>query len=116
MKQKLNKTDFFRRLDVLTEFSRKQNKSTFIDKCSDSTIHCLCELCFNVLRVEREIPLNKRTLKKLVPLKQVLRTLSDPRKSVSNKRRILNYFGPKLYPLITKSFLPALKRMKKKQQ
>lgn len=110
------KKDFFHRVDVLTDFARKQNKFKFIDTCPDSTIHCLCELCFNVLRLEREIPLNKRTLKKLLPLKKVLRTLSDSRKSVSNKRRILNHFGPKLYPLITKSLVPALKRMKQKQQ
>lgn len=102
---------FFDRLDILEKFSDEKKKRKYLSQCDDLTIHCLSELCFNLLRKEKEIPLNKRTIKKLLPLRDILHRLSKSTGSIKNKRKHLTEIANVLCPIMKKSIIPALNKI-----
>ena len=106
----MNQQDFARRIDLLDKFVGEKNKRKFLESCDDLCIHTLCELCFNILRPERELPLNTRTLRKLKPLRPILHKLANPRLSIKSKRYYLSNQLSDYYPTIKKTVIPTLKK------
>lgn len=108
----MNQKDFKKRIKLLSKIDcRKSKTKKFMLECNDLTIHGICELCYNILRKEREIPLNKQTIKKLEPLRQILHKLSNPKGSIKKKREILSEISEDFFPKIKKSILPALSKL-----
>ena len=100
-----------KRLKQLENFCACKNKCLYICICSDDDIHCLCELVFNVL--EANIFLKKKVLYILKELRSELHCLADSCVNISSKRRVLNYIGKILFPIIRKYILPSLKKQLK---
>ena len=113
----MDQAGLLRRIKLLSSFkpSKVKGKYTSLD-CDDTLIHGLCELCMNILRGEKEIPLNKKILKKLLPFRSQLHKLSKSGGSVNNKRKTILEVCPYFVPILRKSILPALKKLYKKNQ
>ena len=105
----MDQKDFGRRITLLSKFVKEKNKKKYLHSCDDINIHAICELCFNILRPEREIPLNTRTLKKFKPIRNILHRLANPRGSLRNKRYYLSEISD-YFPTFKKTVIPALKR------
>ena len=103
--------NFVRRIKLLEDFcfnpTRKDEQTQ-----TDITVHGICELCFNILRKEREIPLNKRTLKKLYPIRKQLHQLANNNIGIKKKRHILKHVlaFTNFIKILKKSIIPALKK------
>lgn len=84
----------------------------FLNKCPDECIHTICEACYNILN--QSVKLNKdqkhRVKKKLKPIRDDVRKLSDPKLSVKTKRKILRkpQVGNGIFTLLATTVLPAL--------
>ena len=103
------KKDLKHRLKELNKFTKCKVKTQFICQCSDEAVHCLCELCFNL--INRNIVLkNKTVAKKLLPLRLILHYLADENQSVKEKRKLLNSESKILFPILQKKVIPALRK------
>ena len=84
----------------------------FLKKCPDKCIHTICEACYNILN--ETIKLRKdqkhRVKKKLKPIRDDVRELSNPKLSVKTKRKILSkpQVGEGIFTLLATTVLPAL--------
>ena len=110
----MNQKDFKRRIKLLSDFCNKKYKNIDMNECNNLTIHGICELCFNILRKEKEIPLNKRTLKRLKPLRGDLHYLADNRKkSIKRKKEIIKDLinHTDFFRVVKKSIIPALNKL-----
>lgn len=106
----MQKKHFLRRLAFFEKVVKSRNPAKYFK--DDSGVHCLCELCLNLLRTQQEIPLNKKSLEVLEPWKKILLTLSDNKKSIKKKRQILDTVWDDFKPVLRKTILPALKKLK----
>lgn len=91
-------------LAALGRVNKKQAK-TLIKDSSPDLIHCICEICHNLL--QDNIPLSECDLKKVKKHKKIIRALATRGESVKKKKKIiLNQKGGILpfLPLL----LPAL--------
>ena len=111
----MNQTDIDQRLYILSRFAKEKNKEKYLQNCDETSIHTICELCFNIIRPEREMALNKRTVKKLLPIREFLHELARPRGSMKYKRLILSQISNQ-YPVISETIIPALKKKYRKKQ
>ena len=108
------KKDLKHRLKELNKFTKCKVKAQFICQCSDESVHCLCELCFNL--INGNITINKAVAKKLFPLRLQLHFLADENESVKEKRKLLNSESQVLFPILQKIVIPALKKQVKKRK
>lgn len=108
------KKDLKHRLKELNKFTKCKVKTQFICQCSDESVHCLCELCFNL--INGNININKTVAKKLLPLRLQLHYLADENESVKAKRKLLNSESQILFPILQKIVIPALKKQVKKRK
>ena len=106
----MQKKNFLRRVAFFEKVTKSRDPSKYFK--DDTGIHCLCELCLNLLRIEQEIPLNKRDIEKLRPWVQIFQTLANNNKSVRRKRQILDAVWDDFKPLLKKTILPKLKKLK----
>ena len=106
----MNQIDINRRLSVLSNFAKSKNKKEFVQICDEKALHTICELCYNIIYGKGEMTLNKRTIKKLLPIRSFLHTLANPRGSFKKKRLILSQISDH-YPIFTKTIIPTLNRI-----
>ena len=84
----------------------------FLKNCPDECIHAVCEACYNILN--QSLKLNKdqkhRVKKKLKPIRDDIRKLSNAELSVKTKREILRkpQVGKGIFTLLATTVLPAL--------
>lgn len=90
-------------LAALGKLNRKQAKAVIKDAPSD-LIHCLCEICHNLLK--GNIVLTPCQLQKAKKHKRVIRALAKRNESVTKKKKILNQKGG-IFPILP-LLLPAL--------
>ena len=110
--KKMDHRSFKRRIQLLSKIDCSKRKGKkFLLECKDTTLHGLSELCWNILRKEKNIPLNKRTLKKMLPLRRYFHRLSNPNGSIKNKRLLLSLICDKFLPILRKSIIPTLSRL-----
>lgn len=102
------------RMKDLIEFCKSKDKCLYICKCSDESIHTLCELCFNMVNGGIELKGRKALLKNLLPLRVILHYLADVKNTdLSKKRKILYNSSQVLFPIIHKKIIPIVKRLVK---
>lgn len=106
----MDQKDFSRRIELLINYVNAKNNKEFIMECDDRIVHGVCELCFNILRPEREIVLNKQTLENLKPFRRILHNLANSRLSIKNKRRLLSAISEDFVPILKRSIVPTLKK------
>jgi len=91
---------------------KPDQKLDLLKKCPDDCIHTTCEACYNI--VNQTIKLSKdrkyRLKKKLRPIRDDIRKLSNPKLSVTTKRKILRkpQVGKGIFTLLATTVLPAL--------
>ena len=106
---KMDKKKVKLRLKELNKFTKCKAKTQFICQCSDEAVHCLSELCFNL--INGNIALKKKTLvKNLLPLRLILHFLADENESVKEKRKLLILNSEILFPILQKKVIPALRK------
>ena len=103
----MHKKKLIKRLNELNKFTKSKDKTQFICKCPDETIHCLCELCLNFLNGNILILKNNKIS---VFERLILHYLADSAISVIEKRKILNLVSKILFPILQKKVIPALKK------
>ena len=85
----------------------KKEKQEYLNECSNTMIHVICEACFNLLKHEKLK--NKKDINRRVkPIEKEFRTLSDENIPVEEKREVLNKIGVEAISLIVKHILPLL--------
>ena len=84
----------------------------FLKKCPDECIHAICEACYNILNQSLKLSKDQkhRLKKKLKPIRNDVRKLSNPKLSVKTKREILRkpQVGKGIFTLLATTVLPAL--------
>ena len=80
-----------RNVNYLLEKLSKARKSV-LNNLSNKEIKLLCEVCLNLVRGHLKIP-NRRIFKTLKRGRKTLTDLSDKRKPLKEKRRIINQKG-----------------------
>ena len=98
-------------IEHLSCFKTCKYKSGFICSCSDSEINSLCKLIELFLKGKLNIKNREKVIKKLSPIKKVLRTIVRKDLCIQTKRKILIQIALQeiLFPIITKVLIPALK-------
>ena len=98
-------------IDHLLCFKKCKYKSSFICSCTDSEIHSLCKLIHLFLKGKLSIKKEKEIIKKLTPIKSVLRILVKKSINVTTKRKLFIQAAVQdiLFPIIAKVLIPALK-------
>lgn len=98
-------------LQCIRALKNQDNRSAFIDTCSDNCINSICEFCFNL--VNENLPIDKskksRIKTNLTPIRFKLRKLADPKVSTQAKRKLLkdSQVGEGIFPIIA-SLVPTL--------
>jgi hypothetical protein len=91
---------------------KPDQKLDFLKNCSDECIHTICEACYNILNQSLKFNKDKlyRVKKKLKPIRDDVRKLSNPKLSVKTKREILRkpQVGKGIFTLLATTVLPAL--------
>ena len=103
----MKKQKLAQRMKHLDTFLRCRDKTKFLCLCPDETIHCLCELCFNVLH--GNILLKKNRQMSMIE-QLILHYLADSTILVIEKRKLLNRVSRLLFPILQKEIIPALKK------
>ena len=98
-------------IDHLLCFKTCKHKSSFICSCSESEIHSLCKVIELFLKGKLEIKNKIKILKKLSPIKDVLRLLVRKNISIKTKRKLFIQLALQkiLFPILAKVLIPALK-------
>lgn len=87
--------------------SAPRRRKEFIKCCPPDFIHCISEICLNVLK--GNVPLTPCQYKKLKRQKNVIRQLADKKKGLINKRRALTrQSGGFLFPLLASVVAPVI--------
>ena len=107
----MDRTNIIKRLKLLKFFTKDKNPINFIVECDELFIHGISEVCFNLVSPNRNISLNKQTLKKLYKIRYELNELANPKKSIKNKRKILLQLPEFFFPLLKKTIIPAIKKL-----
>ena len=84
----------------------------FLNNCPDECIHAVCEACYNILNQSLKFSKDQkhRLKKKLKPIRDDVRKLSNAKLSVKTKREILRkpQVGKGIFTLLATTVLPAL--------
>ena len=98
-------------LNYVNQLKRNQQLD-FLSKCPDECIHTICEAGYNILNqvVKLDKDQKYRVKKKLQPIRNDIRKLSNPKLSVTTKREILRkpQVGKGIFTLLASTVLPAL--------
>ena len=108
-KRSLNKI-----LDLLQKSKRvkKNDRKQYFMYCSDDEIHAICGACKNFLSENIEVGSKKKTYlkKKLLPIKNEMRTLSNKDTSLEKKRQLLakDQVGSGIFSLLAGVIIPTI--------
>ena len=97
-------------------FTRAKKKTHLLCRCDDAIVTSISYLIRSFL--EEQLPVKKKTKKKLYPIRKALRALADKSVSTREKREILT--SPKvgiiLHPIIKDILAPALQKSLEKKK
>ena len=98
-------------LNTIKQLKGDQHQD-FLRKCADECIHTICEACYNILNQTIKLTKDRkhRVKKKLKPIHDDVRKLSNSKLSVKTKREILRkpQVGKGIFTLLATTVLPAL--------
>ena len=91
---------------------KKNDRKNYFMYCSDDEIHAICGACKNFLSENIEVEQRKKTYlkKKLLPIKNEIRTLSNKDTPLAKKRKLLSkgQVGSGIFSLLAGVIIPTI--------
>ena len=99
-------------LQKVPKNNQKGERKKYLEFCTDDEIHAICGACKNFLSNNIKMSEKKKSYlrKKLTPIKDDIRKLSNPQSSVEKKRELLkrDQTGKGVFSLLASVIIPSI--------
>ena len=110
--EKKNLMKVLSKLQKTSKNNKNQERRKYLESCSDDEIHAICGACKNFLSNNIKMSEKKKSYlrKKLTPIKDDIRKLSNPQSSVEKKRELLkrDQTGKGVFSLLASVIIPSI--------